>query len=243
MAQTRTLTSADGWTLLAVGPGPVIAKVDAGRGEIIIAQQAPAAAYRQAGSGHVAGSAESGMLPAGSGLYARASGSMTVTVTADTLLPAQSRFQTLAQSSVAVAGAADTNENVLASIIVPGNSLGPNGRLRLTTAWSLTNNANNKTLRARLGGLAGVAFSSVVAASALSYVMRTDIANRNNAASQIGGLSLGGGMGLATVALPTATIDTSADALLVLTGQKATAGDSLVLEWFILESLFGPATA
>ena len=71
-------------------------------------------------------------------------------------------------------------------ITLPAGAMGPNGVLRITTLWSYTNSANNKTLRVRLGGLSGTAFqANVVTASNIGVMQRT-IQNRNSQASQIG---------------------------------------------------------
>src|SRR5215469_16098705 len=45
-------------------------------------------------------------------------------------------------------------ETVLADVAVPANALGPVGMLRITTAWTTTNTANNKSLRTRFSATA-----------------------------------------------------------------------------------------
>ena len=66
----------------------------------------------------------------------------------------------------------------------------------------------------------------------------TEIRNRSSASSQIGGPSnIWGGLGLSTIANVTAAVNTGADVSLVITGQKAVAGDTLTLEGYTVELL------
>jgi hypothetical protein len=157
------------------------------------------------------------------------------------LLAALGGWRVLAQSSVAVTLTGSTAETALATIVVPGGAMGANGRLRVSALWSITNNANNKTLRARLGGLAGVAFQSVALTASASFRSQCEIANRNNQAIQVGAnASLGGGGWSATgAAVTTATVNTATAANLVLSGQLANASDSVVLEGYLVELAYG----
>jgi hypothetical protein len=138
----------------------------------------------------------------------------------------------LAQSFVAVSGAADTNENTLATITVPANALGANGCLVIRTSWEVTNNANAKTGRVRFSGASGTVFHAPSLASIASAAFETLIANVNATNSQKGGSSSAagtGGWGGSSVALPTASVDTTAETTIVITGQKGTGTDTLTL--------------
>jgi hypothetical protein len=74
----------------------------------------------------------------------------------------------LGASAVAVSGAADTNENILATITIPAGAMGLNGILRVYADYTVTNNANAKTLRVRLSGIGGTVLDSKNAASVRS---------------------------------------------------------------------------
>lgn len=147
-------------------------------------------------------------------------------------------YSTIAQSSVAVTCPSDTSENTLASITIPGGTMGANGRIRLTTLWSTTNSANAKTLRARLGGLAGTVVFSTAVTTNQSYRDMREIGNRNSESSQVAPAGASGGFGASASAIVTSAINTAADVSLVITGQKATAAEILVLETYHVEVVY-----
>jgi hypothetical protein len=147
----------------------------------------------------------------------------------------------IAQSAVAVSGAADTNENTLATITVPGGAMGPNGVLRFYTLWSFTNSANTKTGRARLGGIGGTAFMSWAQTAFVSAnFFMGGIFNRGAANQQIGQPLSGSSFTIAFGgACVTGAVDTNQDQTLVITGQKALAGETFTLEAYLAELLYG----
>jgi hypothetical protein len=147
------------------------------------------------------------------------------------------RYRILGASAVAVSGPADTSENILATINIPAGAMGLNGILRVTTQWTVNNNANVKAARARLGGIGGTDFLGANIASTLSMRAETQIANRGVANSQVGfgvGTTFFGTLNGAAV---TGAIDTSAATTLVITAAKATAGDTMTLEQYLVELL------
>lgn len=134
--------------------------------------------------------------------------------------------QIISQSAVAVTAPADTNENTLATITIPGGVIGSNGRIYIEAYFTVTASTNNKTWRARLGGTAlhtGVTASATV----VSVGTIISIANRNSEASQIGTSFTGNGV--SATALPTGTVDTTTDQTLIITGQKATGAETMTL--------------
>lgn len=141
---------------------------------------------------------------------------------------------TLRASGVAVTAPADTNENILATITVPPNKIWPNGTIRVWMVFSMTNNANVKTGRVRFSGIGGTIFRSVTLTSLLSFTALCEFQNRNSITSQIGGAATvdlaGSGGGVVTAA-----VNTGAEQTIVITGQKATAGDTLTLERYKVE--------
>jgi hypothetical protein len=141
----------------------------------------------------------------------------------------------LGASAVAVSGPADTNENILATINIPAGAMGINGILRVETLWTVTSSVNNKTLNARLGGIGGTAFLNIVLTTSVSFLGVKTIQNRGAANSQVAFTALSGNFGATSAAVTTASIDTSAATTLVITGQKASAGEDLTLERYSVE--------
>lgn len=147
----------------------------------------------------------------------------------------------LSQSAVPVSCSASTAEEVLQQVPIFGSLLGLNGALRLTTLFTISNNANTKTIRARfgttaLGGSAWLANQSTTVAS-LNYLPQV-LRNRNAVNSQITYVPANGGNTTSSGnANGTFTEDSSVDNILAITGQKAVAGDVLTLEGYTLELL------
>ena len=145
------------------------------------------------------------------------------------------RIRILGASAVAVSGPADTNENILATITVPAGAMGLNGILRVTTLWTVTNSGNLKTLRARLGGIGGTDYMTIGLTAALSHHHVVMIRNRGAANSQIGFTPSSIPFNTSTGANITSAIDTSAAQTFVITGQKASAGETITLESYLVE--------
>lgn len=145
----------------------------------------------------------------------------------------------IAKSAVAAVSPSDTVENALATITVPAGSMGPNGVLRITSVWSVTNNANVKTARIRLGGPAGTIYAAPALASMVSLHDVRTIMNRNSESSQIGGNGGTASYGVTTNSVVTSAIDTSAATTIVFTAQKATGADVMILESYIVELIPG----
>lgn len=131
-----------------------------------------------------------------------------------------------------------TSETILATIVIPGKAMGPNGIVRVTMVWRITNNANAKTGRVRHGGIGGTIFAAQSLASTRTTRTYAQFANVNSEASQKGpssGISTGWGGSSADVV--TASIDTTVAQDLVITGQLADGADTLTLESYVVEIL------
>jgi len=146
-------------------------------------------------------------------------------------------YKVLGASAVAVTAPGDTAENVLATITVPANAMGANGILRIWASWSITNNANNKTIIVRFSGASGTAYLSVTQNNLASYGTLTSITNRGATNSQVGGINNGtsAGLGAAGGTLPTSAVDTTASTTVVLACTKASGGDTCTLERYLVE--------
>jgi hypothetical protein len=136
-------------------------------------------------------------------------------------------------SFAAVSGAADTNENTLATVTIP--ILSAKSIIRVTTHWSITNNANPKTARIKLGA---TTYLQASLANTLSYQGVTLIANRDVTNSQVGTpAGTNGGYGIVNSAVVTASMDTTATSTLTITAQKGTGTDTMTLEGYLVEIL------
>lgn len=139
----------------------------------------------------------------------------------------------LARSATAVSCPVDTNEDTLATIIVPAGALGINGVLRVMPRFTITNSANNKTLRFKFGG---TNFWAPILTTQLTVAPFIQLSNRGVANSQISNVIDGtSGLGQSTSAFVTAAIDTASAVTILLTGQKATASETITLESYIIE--------
>jgi hypothetical protein len=108
--------------------------------------------------------------------------------------------------------------------------MGPNDHLQIECMWSMTNNANSKTMRVRFGG---TSFVSLAVTTNATYRFAYTIANRNSTSSQIGGASPAyAGSAAANI---TGTIDTTSARDLVFAGLLANSADSIALEGYRVE--------
>ena len=139
----------------------------------------------------------------------------------------------VASSAVAQTTTGGTTEVGLATVTLP--VLGPNDRIEITTHWTLTNNANAKTLRLRLGGASGTPFFGFNAASMASFIDRLHyIQNRGATNSQVGApLSQTNPNGSNAASI--GTVDTSVAQDLVISAQLGVGTDTVTLESYIVE--------
>jgi hypothetical protein len=147
----------------------------------------------------------------------------------------------LAQSAVSVANTAVTTEEILATITVPANEMGPNGVIEIWAAWSNNNNGNSKTFRIRVGGIGGTAIFNTSNTTNITLMRPTHWMNVNSASSQrtSSALGQGGGTGASGGALITTAVATTAAVDIVITGQKAVAGDTLSLDFYQVTVCYG----
>lgn len=144
-------------------------------------------------------------------------------------------------SAVAVSHTGDTSETTLATVTIPANALGPNGRIRWRAHYGYTNSANNKTPRVRWGGASGTIAMSATLTTTAQITWQGEIANRNNAAVQVYTINPGaatGGWGSSNSATGTDTKDTTGTVDIVFSGQLANAGETITLESYEVEILY-----
>lgn len=145
----------------------------------------------------------------------------------------------IAKSGTAVSGAADTNENILATITLPANAMGANGILRLYMYFTVNNDASTKTFRVRIGGIGGTIIMSRDLASQTGARITLNTANVNATNVQYSeafGSVDSGSLISGTVGTASA-VDTTASTTLVITAQKADGTDTMTLRFFTCEVL------
>lgn len=167
--------------------------------------------------------------------------SLLTAASAQAAMALQKGVYILASSGAAVSVGATTSETVLATIAVPANAMGANGYLRITTQWTTTNSANNKTVKVRFGasgaGTGGTALGDRTWTTFATYTHTQVIRNRNATNSQLGQDPSLSGVGLTATAHSTAAIDTTAATEIAITGTKANSGETLTLEAYTVELL------
>jgi hypothetical protein len=143
----------------------------------------------------------------------------------------------IAQSAVAVSVTGTLVETTLATITIPGNTIGPNGSLRVSPLFTYTNSANIKTVSVKFGGV--TFFSTAPSTSAVTASMTT-IRNRGTQ-SQLSYAPVATGAGIGSVAGSPASgsIDTTADQVITLTGLLTNTGETITLEGYTVEVLPG----
>ncbi len=136
----------------------------------------------------------------------------------------------LGTPTVAVANTAVT----LASVTVPGSSMGVGGIMFIEALFSMTNNATAKNLGMTFGG---GAVMTIAAANNASVDAQKILSNRGS--SQIIGSAVGTtGHGLSTGAIVNLSVDATADQTFAITAQPATANNVATLQSFNLSITF-----
>ncbi len=103
--------------------------------------------------------------------------------------------------------AAPTTIATLASCTVPAGAMGLNGALRISTVWSFTNSANNKSLYENFNT---TNIANWGMATNATFVDTRILSNRNSASSQMTGYASGGGpFGASAAAVTTLSINTT----------------------------------
>lgn len=157
-----------------------------------------------------------------------------------TLLSGKVAPYVLFSSGAGLAVPADTTEDILASITVPGHAMGANGFIRIHNIWNFTGSTNAKTMKTYFGnGLSGTLIKTsgaIATAGIFSLSEIILISNRNAENSQIvTPQTLLSGVGAHTAAPQTTSIDTADDQSITISGQKADSGENLTLEFCSVE--------
>lgn len=138
--------------------------------------------------------------------------------------------QVIAQSGVSASVTGTTAETTLATISIPANAVGVNGRIRVTMGWSSAASASH-TLRVRL---AGTAMMSITSAS-VSYVLQGDIVSQNSQSSQVAipiGVVSSGASAPVTSAANMASVQS-----ITITAAPGATTETVTLYWYSVEVL------
>lgn len=139
--------------------------------------------------------------------------------------------QLLDVSGAAVSHTGDTNETALATIPIAAGLMDINDRLEISGVFTFPNSANIKTLRVRLGGIAGTIFKSFTPTTTTQIDFLTHITNRGAQDAQVGPpagqIVINQSIAASVV---TGAIDMSEAQDLVITAQLASAGETITLQ-------------
>lgn len=139
-------------------------------------------------------------------------------------------------TSVSVTGTVDETE--LATFTLPGGLVSANGVIEISSFWAVTNSANNKILKIKIG------LTSDTASGGSSIVNRTETtilyhqhfcalrsANATNSQKAVSS-SLATGFGSTTGTIFTNTYDLTTDKKIFCTGQLANTGETITLRGY-----------
>jgi hypothetical protein len=144
-------------------------------------------------------------------------------------------------SHVTVPVTGRTDNVPLATVVIPGSLVGPNGELRINFAYSHNNSAGNKAFTITLGGQ--VIYTDNETVGSLTMVNTLRVRNRGALNSQlVSGGSSGASSeftpaGFAGVANATFAINMAIDQPLIFFGQLTNGADNLALDSLCVEWL------
>lgn len=180
-----------------------------------------------------------GSLPANIPQWIRAGSRLSFVATASGqwYVPGLSDYRVLAMSAVGVNTTNTTGAETLVTVNTPPYFMGANGTVEITTFWSMTNNANSKTLTTKLG--AG-AYDGAAVASVASYQKQIMIRNVNSVSSNKAFPATSTSFGTSSGTPITGAVDTGAASTITLISQKATGTDTLTLESYRIVVMYQP---
>lgn len=164
---------------------------------------------------------------------------------AATALLATRNLQTpyvIAQSGTPLTVGAVTTEVVLSTVTIPGGAMGPNGMLRITSAWEVNNSANDKWPIIRVGGTGGALYLDTTMPNVVHMIRMNYVVNLNSQSSQsslFSGFSMDSYRGSSSADV-TSSVNTASDWDLVFAGRKPTsAADTCILMAYTVEVFYG----
>jgi hypothetical protein len=137
-------------------------------------------------------------------------------------------IEVLSGSAIAFSSSLTSIDEVLESFLIPAGTLGVNSILQIEPLWTFSSSANNKILGVKIGD---VTIYSATRTTSVAEAPLIVLMNRNSVASQIAPYS-NNYITAGTVAPSTYTIDFSKNQIVFITGQRASSGDTLKLEYY-----------
>lgn len=133
-------------------------------------------------------------------------------------------------------------ETIFASLLIPGGSLGNNDVIEITISGDMTNSINNKTYRVWWNNgptIGGTPFAARAVSNVPSFSGYCKIVMKNSTTSQEvnGPNSNWDATGTSATGSLTATLNINADIYIILTGQKANAGETMSLNNYQIKIL------
>lgn len=144
------------------------------------------------------------------------------------------RPSTLAQAAEPAELRTKLDPVVLASVVIPAGAMGPNGMVRVTSTWSMTNSQKDKTVIIRFGG---VDISSNSVTTATTYQEQRIIQNRNTPKAQV---FVFGGNAYTGAPIGTLDRDTTQTQRIDIVGQLSDSQDTMTLEAYTVELIPSP---
>lgn len=139
----------------------------------------------------------------------------------------------LAQSAVAASVTGTASETTLATVAIPAGVMNTSGSLVVTSLWSVTSSANNKTVRGRLGVSAAYAIN--LATSTATYHTQWITRNRGVANSQVTNMASSTAYAVSANPVTITSIDTAVAQNYTITCQLANSGETATLEAYSVE--------
>ena len=141
------------------------------------------------------------------------------------------QWHILASSGVRITAPANTSDNTLVTVSLPANSIGPNGGVKVTAFFTLTNNANAKNLRIKFNG---TSYCDDNQASLPGTFVKAGWENRNATNSQVSAFE----RTYNGLDIKTSAHDTTGALNITITAQKGTGSDDVFLESYIVETMY-----
>lgn len=125
-----------------------------------------------------------------------------------------------------------TTETTVAAMTIPGNALGPSGKIKIWPLLSMTNSANNKTIKITFGGQT---LYSAVGFTSMAQMAQLIVIRNKTASTQVCVNGAASGIGNTTGSVGTGTVDTRTDQTLAMTVKMAALAETITLEGFFVE--------
>lgn len=161
-------------------------------------------------------------------------------------ITAQEKLFAYSHSTASTAiGAGNTGEEVVASVLIPANTLGNNDEIEVIAEWQAAGSGGTKIYRVRLhtsAAAAGTIYGSSqsLTNTTLNYRQFTRISEKNSSNAQEGAVGGVGGFGNNTTnAFATSSLSTGSDMYIVFTSQKATGTDVVSLNNYSVKIIRG----